>query len=280
MIGGGVVEETEALDAPPAPCPIQEGTVGWPGSREIVELGKEAEDGPRVALVRVTLFEGHPPGEPMTADGFANGRTILARLGGLVRHVPKRGTRVVVVFPGSGALGRPAFEAPGAAVILTVIGEDPPRFFGRAKTVLDFGDDEVVIRARSIALVCEAKREDGSVARHVVSVSGEGGAQVVSDGSGLFVKDGEVALQSLEEDGAVKSAITLNRKELGVAVLEGGLATITIREGDVSVVNEGNVALAYGGAIGFGMNASPATPVLLGLSGQAGAPSTSMFGSP
>jgi hypothetical protein len=56
VIGGGVVEETEALDAPLAPCPIQEGTVGWPGSKEIVELSKEAGDGLAVALVSATLF--------------------------------------------------------------------------------------------------------------------------------------------------------------------------------------------------------------------------------
>lgn len=255
---------------------IYEGTVGWDGRAEVVEHGEEVGDG--MTLIRVTLFTGHPPGKPVTDDGKANGYQIYARVMGPGWRTPKRGERVLLAIPvASGDVA--SFETPGAAVILGTVGASPSRRFGRKKTVWDLGDDDLVITAGTISLVTEGV-EDGETKRHVISVSTQGGVQLVADGSGVFAKDGEVNIKTVDAQSNLKTAITLTLDEIGILDNNGTTVAMTVKDGNFTLVTGGFIALTYGSSISFGQTASPVTPVLLGLSGQTGAPSQSMFGSP
>jgi hypothetical protein len=270
-----IPDEGELLDPEPTakdPPGILEGTVGWSGSPEVTTLGKEAGDG--VALIRVTLFSNHEPGKPVSDDGLANGREIEARLLGPIRRTPKRGERVIVAWPGNN------WEAPGSAVILGVFGPDPSSRFGRKKTVMDFGDDDVVLTStKSISLVVETTDEGASSpSRYVVSVSAKGGAQIIASGSGLFAKDGQVNIKAIDGDGNMKTAILLDQDELSLidSTSDTNKANITMSGGDVTMLGS-FMNIVPLSCLMLGQKASPATPILVGPSGVTGVPSAFIF---
>jgi hypothetical protein len=257
----------EGSDPEDHPHPFQEGTVGWSGSPEIAELGTESGDG--MTLVRVTLFLGSPMGAPQSDDGCANGREVQARLLGPPWRVPKRGARVLLVFPGGD------WRSPGNAVVLGEVGGTPSTRFGRTKTVLDYGADDVVITGASVSLVCEANNGDGTTSRHVVSVSGDGGAQVVSDGSGLFAKTGEVDLKVLDDGGNLQSAVVMTQSEVSLFENAGSSpSTLTLTGGNVTMVGQ---FISLGAFTGVKLGAVAALPVLIGAA-PPGAPSTFILG--
>lgn len=262
--------EQEAFDPDPGTAPppaLLEGTVGWPGSPEVVELGTEAGDG--MTMVRVTLFDGHPEGAPKADDGLANGRQIFARPMGPGWRTPKRGERVLIAFPGGD------HATPGNAVVLGIIGASPSTRFGRRKTVLDFGEDDVVITGRSVSLVAEVA--DGPH-RYVVSVSGQGGAQVIADGSGLFAKDGEVNLKTVDANGNLKTALVLAQDEVSLSEnATGVVSSVTLSGGNATVTGQ-FISIAFSTALGLGRSASPATPVTLGPVGSAAVGSLCIWG--
>lgn len=257
---------------------IEEGTVGWQGDDDSVSRGNDFPDG--MTLIKVTLFIGHEQGKPLADDGkSANGMQIAARLasfGGLW-SCPKRGARVVVAFPG----GR---TAAGNGVIIAVVGQSPKAKLGRKKTLLDFGDDDVVISsAKSITLLVESPEDDGSTKRHQISLSGQGGVQVLSEGSGLFTKDGEINLKTLDDSGNLKQAIVMTQSETSVtdhSAAPTATATLTLSGGSVSVLGA-FVTVTWGGSASFSKlnSATPATPFLVGPSGFAAVPCLSMYGS-
>jgi hypothetical protein len=266
----------ELFDADKDECQIQEGTVGWPGSPEVTELGTESRDG--VTLIRVTLARvGAPLGGPTADDGLANGYPILARPMGPGWRVPKRGERVVVLFPGGDWL------TPGNAVILGTVGGSPSSKFGRKKTIQDYGDDDLVISAKTITLVVDRQDDGGVDHRHMLSVSQQGGVQVVSDGSGLFVKDGEVNLKTLDDSGNLKQALILTQSESSLTDYStpGSTASLMLTGGKFTVAAS-FITLVYGTAGSFGKVGltSPATPIVVGLTGQTGIGCTSLYGSP
>lgn len=264
-------------DADADPHPFQEGTVGWPGSPEITELGTESNDG--ITLVRVTLLRhGAPQGKPTADDGLANGYRCAVRPMGPFWRIPKRGERVLVVFPDGD------WETPGNGVILGVVGASPSKAFGRKKTVLDLGEDDVVIKAgKSVTLLVENTDDDGSMHRHQISISGQGGVQVLSDGSGLFTKGGEINLKTLDDKGNLKQAIVMTQSETSVtdhSAAPTATATLTLSGGSVSILGA-FVTVTWGGSASFSKlnSATPATPFLVGPSGFAAVPCLSMYGS-
>lgn len=267
--------DAELFDPAEEPSQIQEGTVGWPGSPEVTELGNEAGDG--MTFVRVTLGRGHPVGSPTADDGLANGRPILARVMGPGWRVPKRGERVLVVFPGGD------WETPGSAVILGTVGGSPSAKFGRRKTIQDYGDDDLVITAKTITLIVDRQDEGGVDHRHLLSVSQQGGVQVVSDGSGLFVKDGEVNLKTLDDSGNLKQALILTQAGSSLTDYSdpSAFASIGLTGGNVSVLGS-FISINYfkTGSFGTFGSTSPATPIVVGLTGQTGIGCPSLFGSP
>jgi len=262
--------EAEGLDPDPGVFPppaFEEGTVGWPGSPEVVELGTESGDG--VSMVRVTLFDGATQGTPMSDDGLANGRQIFARPMGPLWRTPKRGERVLVAFPGND------HQTPGRAVILGMIGGSPPTRFGRQKTVLDFGTDDVVITGKSVSLVAEVA--DGPH-RYVVSVSGKGGAQVIADGSGFFAKDGEVNIKAVDDSGNLKTSLVLSQDEVSLSENATGVASsVTLKGGNATLTGQ-FISVAFSTALALGRGASPATPVCLGPIGSTAIGSTCIWG--
>ncbi len=261
----------ELFDAPPDERPLsdlQEGTVGWDQSPEVVELGSESGDG--LSLVRVTLRHGAPTGHPTTDDGLCNGFRISARPMGPLWWTPKRGDRVLVAFPGGD------WETAGNAVILGVIGASPTARFGRKKVVLDFPEDDVVILGRSVAIVSEDLSGD-EPHRYTVSVDPMGGAQLVADGSGIFSKGGEVVVKAVDANGNVQSSLNLLQGECSLMETSGLVqAAVVLSGGDVST-SGGFITFTPGNAFTVGRTASPATPALVGLSGVAGIPSTFIF---
>jgi hypothetical protein len=257
------------------PSQIQEGTVGWPGSPEITELGSEAGDG--IALVRVTLRHGAPTGKPTSDDGGCNGLQIQARVMGPPWRIPKRGARVLVVFPGGD------WETPGGAVILGEIGASPSSRFGRKKTVLDYGDDDVVITGKTVMLLVDQKDAGGKDHRHILSVSQQGGVQLVSDGSGLFVQDGEINLKTLDGSGNLREVLKLSQSEASLSDYSNATAFASLTLSDGKISGLGNfITWNYFQSGSFGKYAltSPATPIVVGLTGTTGIGCASLFGSP
>jgi hypothetical protein len=90
------------------------GTVGWFGDDEVAEMG--AADNSGANYIKVTLQAGAPPGEPSTADGYANGHQVLARLLEPARYIPSFGKPCIVLFPGG------KVESQGAGLCLPIGG--------------------------------------------------------------------------------------------------------------------------------------------------------------
>lgn len=106
------VNESELLGSPAdfAQTLCELGTVGHEGDEAVADLGESTNGG--VDYLKVTLYKGHPRGAPRTADGFANGHQVTARVLDGFWAVPPRGTQCVVLFPGGDV------TAPGAGLAL------------------------------------------------------------------------------------------------------------------------------------------------------------------
>ena len=156
-------------------------------------------------------------------------------------------------------------------VIVAMPGANPFKHFAETAAKIDLTGYDLVIKARSVTLISE----DGEK-RRMVSVSPEGGAQVADEtGSGLFADGGEVQIKAIDADGNLKSAVACTQDALMLVEAKG--AGVKCKGGNVSI--SGNQCALNCGAIGLGRNASPATPVLVGVTGIAGVGSTSIFGS-
>ena len=248
---------------------VEEGTVGWADDKDSTSHGNDFDDGN--TLLKVTLFEGHPDGEPTTSDGRANGHRILARVSGPVWHTPARGSRVVVVFPG----GR--IDQPGSGVVVAAPGPSPATRFGRDKVVLGDRTKDVTVVGRSVSLEASFQGADGSQHYSAVSVAPQG-TQALYDGTGLQVFEDRISLKSVGGDGLVKTSASLSATEL--TLLDSTsvplTASVTLKGGNLTTLGQ-FVTHAYGTSMKLGFFATPATPALGGPSGVAGIPSASIF---
>lgn len=146
------VNESELLGAQAdfAQTLCELGTVGHEGDEAVADLGESTNGG--VDYLKVTLYKGHPRGEPRTADGFANGHQVTARVLDGFWAVPPRGTQCVVLFPGGDV------SAPGAGLALP-LSSPKKRKFPNAKEGDYFfhGAGGQFVRARAdggISLFC------------------------------------------------------------------------------------------------------------------------------
>jgi hypothetical protein len=256
-------------DAPDLRRYVEEGTVGWADDKDSTSHGNDFDDGN--TLLKVTLFEGHPDLEPTTADGKANGHRILARVSGPVWSTPKRGRRVVVVFPG----GR--IDRPGSGVVIAAPGPSPATRFGRDKVVIGDRTKDVCVVGRSVSLEASFQGQDGSQHYSAVSVAPQG-TQVLSDGSGLQMLGSRISLKSVAVDGTVKTSVSLSETEL--TLLDSSAlptsASVTLKGGNLTTLGQ-FVTLGYGTSMKLGLFATPATPALGGPTGIAAVPSASIF---
>jgi hypothetical protein len=254
-------DEQEIIDQEiPDRGSILDGSVGWPGDSVV-----EDTSGP-MTFIKVTLHEGHPFDKPVSEEGFANGYKILARLSEPFFRIPPKGKAVVVAIPARRK------EVPGAALIIGIPNNSPTRQFGANTAVLDFGTQNVVIKGKTVTLYSE----DGDVRSTVAALVGKVQCQV--NGSGLYISpDNKVAIKCIDNDGNIKSQVLLT--EDSVQLLDAtGNGSIKLKGGDFS--GQGTNMNCFYGSIGLGRFPSPATPVVVGVSGQSGIGSSSIFGSP
>lgn len=241
---------------------IEFGTVGWDGEADVADIGdgSDSEDGP--TLIRVTLHQGHTPGEPTSPTGAANGYRILAQPLQPVLIVPTLGRRCVVGFPGG------KVEAAGSAVILGYVGPTPAKQYGKTTATLDFTGYNLVIRAKSITL-----RDD---ADNIIATSPDGGITATDGtGSGLTIYNGVVMLKSVN-GGALRTFMALDAEVAQMVCVDGSGAKFKSTDATVLGVN---IAIAALGAIMLGKNASAATKVMVGPGpGTTAAGSASIFG--
>ncbi|WP_438029027.1 hypothetical protein [Sorangium sp. So ce233] len=260
-----MINEHDLHDVDPAEAltSCEEGTVGHPGDPDVVDLGESGD----VALVKVTLRKGHPQGKPTADDGGFNGYQITARVAATIWNVPLRGARVILAIPGGD------IQTPGSPVIIAEVGARPVRRFGRKKTVLDYSGKDVVIVAKSITLIDDSNQ-------HFVSVSSNG-ARVVSAGSGFFVKGTDLAAKVLDEDGNLLTYLAASASDIALvrAAEPANPVTFALTSQGVEMMGK-FVTIDFIDAIKFGAAASPATPVVVGPSGQTGIGSTRMWGTP
>lgn len=262
---------------------LEWGTVGWHNDPDVlVNLGKDEDDG--VTCVKVTLFEGAPAGKRQQDDGSANGIQVIVQPMGPGWHIPDKGERVVVAFP------RGDIQKPGNGLILGVAGVSPDKRFGRQKTVLNFPGRDVIITGKSVTLLADgnADGETDTQKRHLVSVSPDGGAQVVSGGCGLFVlgKDsrgtvvGEAQLKAVDGSGNLCSALVLAQDSAGLSCMPNPAtpAAMNLKDGNITIT--GSKCAIQTGSVALGALASPATPVQVGPVAANGVPSTAVFGAP
>jgi hypothetical protein len=245
-----------------APTILLWATVGWEGESEAADKGdgSDTEDG--VTLVRVTTHAGALPTEPESPTGLANGHQLVAIPPMWPQWIPPKGTRCILGYP-DGPTGVP--------VILAYYGPAPDKQHGRTTAKMDFGDQHLVIKAKSITL-----RDD---AGNLLSMSEEMGVQIADEsGSGLQAYQGVVMLRVIGGDSQTKTWVSLNEEVAQIVNAAGGTGVVC-KENVVSV-NGTTICLNALGAINLGFNASAATPVLVGLSAMAGVASQSIFGSP
>lgn len=241
------------------------GTVGWPGDPDpVYGLGKDVSDG--VTLVKVTLSNGAPGGAPEADDGGANGRPVLVQPSGPGWRIPPRGTRVMVGF------AEGDIRTQGNGLILGEVGVSPAARFGRKKVVLDFGADvDVVITGKSVTLLADGnpEGENDKQKRHLVSVSGDGGAQIASGGSGFFAMGtdtkgaavGEAQVKAIDKDGNLKSSLVLSQTAAGLMCAADMTkpVAVTMDKGNMTLTCTDLAAQATGSVM-IGATASPATP--------------------
>jgi hypothetical protein len=259
------------------------GTVGWVGDPDVLDgLGKDEDDG--VTLIKVTLFDGAAPTKRASDEGGANGQQVRVQASGPGWRVPPKGTRVMVGFANGDVL------SPGNGLILGEVGVNPAKRFGRKKVLLDFGDADVVITGKSVSLVCDSNPDGEKDAgkRHVVSVSPDGGAQVVSGGSGLFVMGtnkagdalGEVQIKAIDPNGNLKASLVLAQDSAGMfcSPTPATASGVNFKSGNATVTGMG--CAIQTGSVSLGALASPATPVQVGPVAMSGVPSTAVFCAP
>ena len=103
---------------------LEWGTVGWDDQGDIYDLGDGSDGDSQVTLLRVTLFRGKDPTEPLD-DSRAQGMKILTQLPSVDFGIPTRNTPVFLGIPGN--------DYPGAAVVLQVSDRRASQIFGQQK---------------------------------------------------------------------------------------------------------------------------------------------------
>jgi hypothetical protein len=261
------IEDRDLLGDEAADPVVEMGTIGWEGEGgNHFELGTADNGG--VSLVQVQLYRGRDnaddspvPRKPERAQGHK----IWARISGEGSFwlIPKKGKQCYVAFPhGYG-------DGPGMGVIIAVPGANPTIQFSDERAVLDVGDDvDLIIKARRISLQTHSG--------HFISLTDDAGIQIIDKvGDGVNIDDGKV-MAFASQGGDAKALLMLTGDEANL-MHKGGSFISCAGANSTWMGTELNMA---GATMAFGTAASPATPILIGLSGMAGVPSTCMKGTP
>lgn len=144
-----MITESEVLGDPTLAAQAHMGTAGWDGFDSVLDAGeldtKTGETG--TDFVRVTLFAGHPAGQPKSQSGGANGKQVLARMP-VGASVPAKDQHVLVLFP-------TGYEECGGAGVCWAVGAPSKAKLPNVK------DGEVVIPGPAGQLL--RMPQDGSV---------------------------------------------------------------------------------------------------------------------
>ncbi len=134
----------EDLFPPPPTGQIEIGTVGWADADDWFEVGAVGED-TGYTMVRVQLYRGKQAGTPVKA-GIGQGYKMLCHIASNIGRIPPKGTRCYVAVPhGYDGLV-------GAGVIIATVEKNNVDQLKQGRAVLDYGDDELLIKAKSITL--------------------------------------------------------------------------------------------------------------------------------
>jgi hypothetical protein len=242
------------------------GTIGWEGeSGDYFHLGTEENGG--VTLVEVQLYRGRDladdaPRNPKRAQGTK----IMARLPGAGGFwvIPKKGLQCFVIFPGG------YNDAPGMAVIIATPGQNPSIQFSPTRAVLDVGPDiDFVIKARRLSFQTHTG--------HFIALTDEAGIQIVDKaGDGINIDDGSLTAFASGGGEDAQAVLSLTGDEANLMHKGGSFLSC---QGANSTWSGTELSMA-GASCAFGTMPTPATPVLLGMTGMAGVASTCMKGSP
>jgi hypothetical protein len=247
-------DDLRDLESPKLPTmPIGHGSVGWPGDDVVEDMDGD------VTLIKVTLFAGHPLGEPVSSEGYANGYQVLVQPTWPLWFIPTKGQRVIIAFPDGD------FQTPGNGIIIAAPGPSPKRQFAATKAIMDFSGYDLTIKAKSIGIVQDDP--DGGT-KAALSLSNGNCAMQSEDGGGFFVTaDGGAMMRTLDPNGSVQECISLTQSALSL-IDNVGSALVKLKSGnlDISAQNVNfNVANMF-----LGAGASPANQVIWGT----GTPST------
>lgn len=231
-----------------APTVLEWAMVGWEGEDSSADKGdgSDTEDGH--TLVRVTTHAGAPPTEPTSPTGGANGRQLLALPPMWPQWIPPKGTRCVLGYP-DGPTGLP--------VILAYYAPAPDKQHGKTTAKLDFGDQNLVIKAASITL-----RDSGG---NIIALSPDMGVQVTDDsGSGLQSYDGSVMLSVVGTDSQRKTWLSLTDSVATLA--NAAKSTGVVCGASVDINSAQSIAVSAMGAVllGYDDHTQPVLPPLVG----------------
>lgn len=247
---------------PDAVSQIEMGSIGWEDEDEYYFLGTDENDGH--TLVRVQLFRGRDVTKPINPER-AQGHKIVCHLSGGLFRIPKKGTRCYIAIP------KGMESMPGAGVIFATVEKSPSTQFDADRAVMDFGDDvHVVFKGKSISL------QDPDNRFLTVGTPRSGGAAGITlqakDGSGGVIQEGVVSW-FVAQNGEAKSVIQMTPTKWEVFVADIGFVKLDGGEfWSFAPVNK-----MMGGGCYIGKAPTPANPALWGITGVAGAASTSVF---
>jgi hypothetical protein len=154
------------------------------------------------------------------------------------------------------------------SVIIAVPGRNPTIQFSDTRAVLDVGDDvDLIIKARRISLQTHSG--------HFMALTDDAGIQIVDkDGDGINMQDGKLMAFA----GGAEAKAHLQLSADAACLMHTGGSFISCK--GANSVWSGTELCMSGASCAFGVAASPATPILVGLTGMAGIPSTCLKGSP
>lgn len=180
---------------------IELGTAGWEGDEDTIDQGGPDNSG--VTYVKVTLFDGAPPGEAVSEKGFANGRRLKARMMAPWWYAPLFGEQCMVLFaPGT-------VETEGAGVCIPV-SSPGSRKLPNAKPgeAIVFSELGAMMRYRKDGTLSIVSSDDGTpTGRSVYMSIGPKGIEMVTPWNRLTLRNDGITLR--DGSGAQLSLSTL-----------------------------------------------------------------------
>lgn len=255
-----------------APSYVEEGIVGWADedATNFYQQGEASNSG--YTLVRVQLFKGKSPTVAAT-PGVAQGHRILCRIGLTPFRIPPLGTAVLVTAPSGD------WQTTGRQVITHTIEKNPTIQFDLNRPVMDFGDVDVVIAARSVTL--QSKPASGVPQFVAVGLARAGGGPSImlqdETGSGIVIQSGSIGIIATDNASPpnMKAMLQLTPTEIDLAMLgQSGVKLV----GSTPTIYGGN-GYFYTAGVYLGALATAATPLRYGTT-PIPLVSTSNFGSP